>query len=60
MSTPSQPNPLPEPAPQLDLAAHWVATGAEIRAGVVQEGLSLPLYRELRKAQIARVAEHVK
>src|SRR5438309_8143277 len=34
MSTPSQPNPLPEPVPQLDLSAQYAAIGAEIRAAV--------------------------
>jgi len=34
MSTPSQPNPLLEPVPQLDLAAQYSAIGAEIRTAV--------------------------
>jgi dTDP-4-amino-4,6-dideoxygalactose transaminase len=34
MSAPSQPNPLPEPVPQLDLSAQYAAIGAEIRAAV--------------------------
>jgi dTDP-4-amino-4,6-dideoxygalactose transaminase len=34
MSSPSQPNPLPEPVPQLDLAAQYAAIGAEIRTAV--------------------------
>src|SRR5438309_10942475 len=34
MSTPSQPNPLPEPVPQLDLSAQYAAIGAEIRSAV--------------------------
>jgi dTDP-4-amino-4,6-dideoxygalactose transaminase len=34
MSTPSQPNPLPEPLPQLDLSAQYAAIGAEIRTAV--------------------------
>src|SRR5437660_1730755 len=34
MSTPSQPNPLPEPVPQLDLSAQYAAIGVEIRPAV--------------------------
>src|SRR2546425_163520 len=34
MSTPSQPNPLPEPVPQLDLSAQYAAIGVEIRTAV--------------------------
>ena len=34
MSTPSQPNPLLEPVPQLDLAAQYSVIGAEIRTAV--------------------------
>jgi dTDP-4-amino-4,6-dideoxygalactose transaminase len=34
MSAPSQPNPLPEPVPQLDLSAQYAAIGAEIRTAV--------------------------
>src|SRR6266436_4816180 len=34
MSSPSQPNPLPGPVPQLDLAAQYAAIGAEIRTAV--------------------------
>src|SRR5260370_20381227 len=34
MSTPSQSNPLPEPVPQLDLAAQSAASGGEIRTAV--------------------------
>ena len=34
MSTPSHSNPLPEPVPQLDLAAQYAAIGAEIRTAV--------------------------
>jgi dTDP-4-amino-4,6-dideoxygalactose transaminase len=34
MSSPSQPNPLPEPVPQLDLSAQYTAIGAEIRTAV--------------------------
>jgi dTDP-4-amino-4,6-dideoxygalactose transaminase len=34
MSSPSQPNPLLEPVPQLDLAAQYAAIGSEIRAAV--------------------------
>jgi dTDP-4-amino-4,6-dideoxygalactose transaminase len=34
MSSPSQPNPLLEPVPQLDLAAQYAAIGAEIRSAV--------------------------
>lgn len=34
MSSPSQPNPLPEPVPQLDLSAQYAAIGAEIRTAV--------------------------
>jgi dTDP-4-amino-4,6-dideoxygalactose transaminase len=34
MSAPSQPNPLPEPVPQLDLSAQFAAIGAEIRMAV--------------------------
>jgi dTDP-4-amino-4,6-dideoxygalactose transaminase len=34
MSAPSQPNPLPEPVPQLDLSAQYAAIGAEIRMAV--------------------------
>jgi dTDP-4-amino-4,6-dideoxygalactose transaminase len=34
MSAPSQPNPLLEPVPQLDLAAQYSAIGAEIRTAV--------------------------
>jgi dTDP-4-amino-4,6-dideoxygalactose transaminase len=34
MSTPSQPNPLLEPVPQLDLAAQYATIGAEIRTAV--------------------------
>src|SRR4030088_1324111 len=34
MSTPSQPNPLPEPVPQLDLSAQYAAIGGEIRTAV--------------------------
>ncbi len=34
MSSPSQPNPIPEPVPQLDLAAQYAVIGAEIRTAV--------------------------
>jgi len=34
MSSPSQPNPLLEPVPQLDLAAQYAAIGSEIRTAV--------------------------
>jgi dTDP-4-amino-4,6-dideoxygalactose transaminase len=34
MSSPSQPNPLREPVPQLDLAAQYSAIGAEIRTAI--------------------------
>src|SRR5437879_460881 len=34
MSTPSQPNPLPEPVPQLDLSAQYAAIGDQIRTAV--------------------------
>jgi len=34
MSTPSQPNPLPDPVPQLDLSAQYAAIGVEIRTAV--------------------------
>jgi dTDP-4-amino-4,6-dideoxygalactose transaminase len=34
MSSPSQPNPLLEPVPQLDLGAQYAAIGSEIRAAV--------------------------
>src|SRR5260370_2046701 len=34
MSAPPQPNPLPEPVPQLDLAAQYAAIGGEIRTAV--------------------------
>jgi dTDP-4-amino-4,6-dideoxygalactose transaminase len=34
MSSPSQPNPLPEPVPQLDLSAQYAAIGAEVRTAV--------------------------
>ena len=34
MSSPSQPNPLPEPVPQLDLSAQYAAIGTEIRTAV--------------------------
>lgn len=34
MSSPSQPNPLPEVVPQLDLSAQYAAIGAEIRVAV--------------------------
>jgi dTDP-4-amino-4,6-dideoxygalactose transaminase len=34
MSAPPQPNPLPEPVPQLDLSAQYAAIGGEIRTAV--------------------------
>jgi dTDP-4-amino-4,6-dideoxygalactose transaminase len=34
MSAPSQPNPFPEPVPQLDLSAQYAAIGGEIRTAV--------------------------
>src|SRR5258708_566909 len=34
MSTPSQPNPLPEPVPQFDLSAQYAPIGGEIRTAV--------------------------
>ncbi len=34
MSTPPQPNPLPEPVPQFDLSAQYAAIGGEIRTAV--------------------------
>src|SRR5712692_1879222 len=34
MSTPSRPNPLPQPVPQFDLSAQYAAIGGEIRTAV--------------------------